>query len=117
MNSVVKAACIGISLLMLAGGVLSFAAETSPSQKTKTGKQFEYRTCSVQYDRVTFVNGVWNGKVQMEKDKSDVAIRSCPLIHEYLQESGSEGWELVACFSQPAGAGENIQTLFLKREK
>lgn len=70
----------------------------------------------VQYDRVTFVNGVWNGSVPPEKGKSDKAITSCPLIHAYLQTSGNEGWELVTCFSQRVEE-ENTLTFFLKREK
>ena len=86
-------------------------------------RKFEYRVCTVQLDRVTFVNAVWIGNVQIAEGNADVAVvNSCPRIHEYLQEAGNDGWELVACFSQRSGVNSNMsddttQTLFLKKAK
>lgn len=115
-KTAIMAVCVIVTLSLLAGVVRSSAAESTLDRTPKPIKQFEYRTCMVQYDRVTFVNGVWIGKVQPEKGKSDVAIKSCLLVHEYLQAAGNEGWELVTCFSQRV-EDENTSTLFLKKER
>lgn len=115
-NTAIIVGCVIVTLSLLVGVVRSSAAESTLDRTPKQIKQFEYRTCMVQYDRVTFVNAVWNGKVQPAPAKSDVAIKSCPLVHEYLQTAGTEGWELVTCFSQRV-EDENTLTLFLKKER
>jgi len=115
-NTAIIAGCVIVTLSLLVGVVHSSAAELTLGRTPKQIKQFEYRTCLVQYDRITYVNGAWNGKVQPEKGKSDVAIKSCALLHEYLQTAGSEGWELVTCFAQRV-EDENTVTLFLKKER
>jgi hypothetical protein len=112
-------------LLLLTVQIQGSMAEPPADQEqnaNRAGRLFEYRVCTVQYDRVTFVNGVWIGKVQPKEGNTDIAVRSCPLIHEYLQVAGNDGWELVAGFSRRAGvnsaiADDTTQTLFLKKEK
>ncbi|MCJ7593594.1 MAG: hypothetical protein MUO52_02340 [Desulfobacterales bacterium] len=113
-----------LALLLLTVHIQRSAAETTADQKNKANilRQFDYRVCTVQFDRVTFVNGVWIGKVQFREGNTDKAVLSCPLIHEYLQDVGNDGWELVACVSQRSGVNSNVsedttQTLFLKKEK
>ena len=114
-----------LALLLLTVHIQRSAAEPTEDQKHKANnilRQFDYRVCTVQFDRVTFVNGVWIGKVQFREGNTDKAVLSCPLIHEYLQDVGNDGWELVACVSQRSGVNSNVsedttQTLFLKKEK
>lgn len=109
-----------VCVLAAAVQVPRLAAE--PAGKPATHKRFDYRTCAVQYDRVTFVNGVWIGKVEYREGNTDKAVLSCPRVHEYLHDAGDDGWELVACYSQRAGVNPDpqddlTQTLFLKKEK
>ena len=111
------AAC---GLILLASATPCPAAEQP--RPGKTARQFDYRVVTVQYGRATFVNGTWIGTVQPREGNTDVAIRSCPQVHEYLQAAGAEGWELTVGFSQragvnPAAADDTTQTLFLKRER
>jgi hypothetical protein len=78
-------------------------------------QNYEYQVCSVQYGRVTFVNGVWRGGVQMSEDTS-AALASCPNVWDYLQEAGRDGWELVAVVTHPQESKDAAQdTLYLKR--
>jgi hypothetical protein len=64
-------------------------------------QNYEYQVCSVQYGRVTFVNGVWRGRVPLSAGDTNVALESCPNTWDYLQEAGRDGWELVAVVTHP----------------
>jgi hypothetical protein len=76
---------------------------------------YDYQVCSVQYGRVTFVNGAWNGREPLSEDTS-AALESCPNVWEYLQTAGRDGWELVAALTHPQPQAEAVQdTLYLKR--
>ena len=78
-------------------------------------QNFEYQVCSVQYGRVTFVNGVWRGSAPFSAD-TNAALESCPNVWEYLSEAGREGWELVSVISHPQAQAEAVQDmLYLKR--
>lgn len=78
-------------------------------------QSFEYQVCSVQYGRVTFVNGAWRGSVQMSEDTS-ASLESCPNVWDYLQAAGRDGWELVSVISHPQPQAEAVQDmLYLKR--
>jgi hypothetical protein len=68
-------------------------------------------------DRVTFVNGVWQGDDIPEANRQTKDIEKCSLIWDYLQTVGDEGWELVCVLESPATAKGQyaVRTLFLKR--
>lgn len=78
-------------------------------------QSFEYQVCSVQYGRVTFVNGEWLGSGPLGTD-ANAALESCPNVWAYLGEAGSNGWELVSVVSHPQTQAEAVQDmLYLKR--
>lgn len=77
--------------------------------------KFEYRVCTLQLNRVTFVNGEWQGTVAPSAEDPNAALDSCPTAWDYLSQAGRNGWELVAAIDQPAQEGAHMQTLFLKR--
>ncbi|MDT5269324.1 MAG: hypothetical protein QOH49_1510 [Acidobacteriota bacterium] len=78
-------------------------------------QSFDYQVCSVQYGRVTFVNGAWRGRTPMSEDTS-TSLESCPNVWDYLQEAGRDGWELVAVVTHQQPQPEAVQdTLYLKR--
>jgi len=63
---------------------------------------FRYEVWYVQDDRVTFINGKWQG------GDSKPAIESfshCPLVWDALNKRGKEGWRLIAT----SNLGENHQ--------
>jgi hypothetical protein len=115
-----------LTLLILTVNIQHSLGASAARQTNKSeaeSRQFAYRVCTVQYGRVTFVNAAWNGKIQIAEENSDVTvINSCPLMHEYLESAGNDGWELVTCFSQRSGVNSKVsddttQTLFMKKEK
>ena len=78
-------------------------------------QSFDYQVCSVQYGRVTFVNGAWNGRAPMSGD-TNASLESCPNVWDFMQEAGRDGWELVAVVTHPQAQPEAVQdTLYLKR--
>jgi hypothetical protein len=78
-------------------------------------QSFEYQVCSVQYGRVTFVNGVWRGRVPIGED-TNASLESCPNTWEYLQEAGRDNWELVAVITHPNERPDAAQDMmYLKR--
>jgi hypothetical protein len=81
-------------------------------------KTFKYRVCQAQMARVTFVNGHWQGLQIPEESNPAEMYNSCPMVWEYLESSGREGWELVAVTSQmDAMGGPGVANLlFLKKE-
>jgi hypothetical protein len=69
--------------------------------------------------RVTFVNGRWQG-LQIENADAGMLYNSCPMIWEYLDAAGREGWELVGtaphATSDAGGVSNTTNLLFLKKE-
>ncbi len=81
-------------------------------------KTFKYRVCQTQMARVTFVNGHWQG-LQVPEDVQPAELyNSCPMVWEYLESVGREGWELVAVSSQAdsMNSSSTANLLFLKKE-
>ena len=82
-------------------------------------KTYKYRVCQMQTARVTFVNGHWQGlQVPVESNPAEL-YNSCPMVWEYLESAGRDGWELVAASPQGGefGLGAMSTTLlFLKKE-
>lgn len=81
-------------------------------------KQFHHQVCYSVLDRVTFVNGEWQGGDIPESERKQEDAGSCPLVWDYLAKAGAEGWELVAVLET---AHQNpkqpfVRTLYLKRE-
>jgi hypothetical protein len=78
-------------------------------------QNFEYQVCSVQYGRVTFANGAWQGTVPMSAD-TNASLESCLNVWDYLQAAGRDGWELVSVIAHPQAQPEAVQDmLYLKR--
>jgi hypothetical protein len=81
---------------------------------------FKYRVCQTQMARVTFVNGRWQG-LQIESADAGTLYNSCPMVWEYLEAAGRDGWELVAAVphaTSDAGGVSNVTNLlFLKKEE
>ena len=75
-------------------------------------KKFEYRVCQVQNNYITFVNGIWQGKVKPDSKQPEKSLNSCPQVWDYLSLVGEDGWELVTS----TGDLSNIQMLYLKKE-
>ena len=83
-------------------------------------KAFKYRVCQMQMARVTFVNGHWQGlQIQEGIDQAQL-YNSCPMVWEYLDSAGRDGWELVATSEQAISYGSEVANmaslLFLKKE-
>lgn len=77
---------------------------------------FDYRVCQVQRAYVTFVNGEWQGHVPLsEAAGAPDPFASCPLMWDYLQRVGPDGWELVAAITHQV-KDDNYDMLILKRE-
>ncbi len=88
---------------------------------------FEYQVCRVNFDRVTFVNGVWQGRDVPETQRKDADLQTCPAVWDYLQSAGQQGWELVSAahstYAAPRAATNPLtplehiafQMLYLKR--
>lgn len=76
---------------------------------------WSYTVASVQDSRVTWINGEWNGQVAVSSGADDQAkMDSCPLVWQWLQTVGAQGWELVSVVQKPAQASM-FQTLYLRR--
>ena len=76
-------------------------------------QSFEYQVCSVQYGRVTFANGIWQGTTPMGGEN---ALESCPNVWDYLRGAGPDGWELVSVVTHPQPQPEAVlDMLYLKR--
>ncbi len=54
--------------------------------------RFEYLVVYVEQDRVLTANGHWQGTVEAEEEGAN---ESCPMLFDYLEEAGAQGWELV----------------------
>ena len=81
-------------------------------------KTFKYRVCQVQRSRVTFVNGHWQGLQVPEEVHPAQLYNSCPMVWDYLESAGRDGWELAAVAPQADGAAgpDTANLLFLKKE-
>lgn len=83
-------------------------------------KVFKYRVCRTQRARVTFVNGRWQG-LQIDNADADTLFNSCPMVWDYLEMAGREGWELVstASYAESRGGGysDSVDLLYLKKEE
>ena len=64
--------------------------------------RFEYLVCMAQEGRVTWVNGQWIGTKQPADYSEKEALASCPRLWEFLEQKGTEGWELVAVNAEVA---------------
>ena len=82
-----------------------------------TDREFDYQVCYGVGDRVTFANGTWLGPDIPESERKQEDIQKCPLMWEYLNRAGADGWELVTIHETPAARGNLIRTYFLKRER
>lgn len=83
------------------------------------GKTFSYRVCQTEMARVSFVNGRWQGLQVAEHSNPTELYNSCPMVWEYLESAGRDGWELVAVASQgdgSSGSSPSSTLLFLKKE-
>jgi hypothetical protein len=82
-------------------------------------KTFKYRVCRVERTHVTFVNGHWQGLQIPEDSSPEELYNSCPMVWDYLEAAGKDGWELVTASAQAATYGEvgsAASLLFLKKE-
>jgi hypothetical protein len=82
-------------------------------------KTYKYRVCQMQMSRVTFVNGLWQGlQVHEGMDQSQL-YNSCPMVWEYLDSAGRDGWELTGTAQQAITYGSEVANttslLFLKK--
>ncbi len=59
--------------------------------------RFEYRVLWVQQERVTFVDGAWQGTIPYEQAISlgPSWADTCELQYPVLNQMGEDGWELV----------------------
>ncbi len=64
------------------------------------GEVFDYRVCTAQHGRVTFVDGTWQGQRPLDADRQEESLATCPEVWQYLQQAGSEGWELVSAVTR-----------------
>lgn len=84
-------------------------------------RMFKYRVCQTQMARVTFVNGRWQG-LQIDNADAAALYNSCPMVWEYLEAAGRDGWELVAAVPHAVAlrsgeAANAAELLFLKKEE
>ena len=65
------------------------------------------------------MNGKWQGADIPKSERNYENLDGCPLVWDYLNTAGSNGWELVTALetaSQNQGQ-PSVRTLFLKRKK
>ena len=76
-------------------------------------REYEFRCCQSSFNRITLVDGRWQGEGIMPSRKEDiqVAIESCPREWDYLRAAGEQGWDLVGVARGAA------RILYLRREK
>ena len=83
-------------------------------------KTFKYRVCQTQMARITYVNGLWQGLQVPEVAGAEIVFNSCPMVWEYLEAAGREGWELVTVAGHAVSHGEDVSNavnlLFMKKE-
>ncbi len=79
--------------------------------------KFEYQILQSQNAAVTFVNGQWQGEgsPQQATEAAD-PLAGCPVLWDYLDQAGEQGWELIASSPHPR-EGVTVEVLYLKKEK
>ncbi len=81
---------------------------------------FEYLVCQMQFGKVTFVNGEWQGSIPLSSGDSQAQLNSCPEVWDYLARMGRSGWELVTATNNNITHGETVSQLtvelFMKRQ-
>lgn len=83
-------------------------------------KSFKYRVCQTQMARVTYVNGQWQGLQVPDVADVEMLYNSCPMLWEYLESVGRDGWELVGAtphaVTHERDVSNTTNLLFLKKE-
>jgi hypothetical protein len=81
-------------------------------------KRFKYNVCQVQAGHVTYVNGRWQGNQALAGAVMEQLIRTCPVLWDYLNAAGRDGWELVIVTQQSGGhdPAQAVYHYILKRE-
>ena len=83
--------------------------------------QFEYLVCQIQYSRVTFANGEWQGTVAISSGDSQAALDSCQQVWDYPDQAGRAGWQLItsanATITSEGQTSQVSYQLFLRRER
>lgn len=76
---------------------------------------FEYRVCQAQHSKITYVNGVWQGRQGAGAELNE--LDSCPFIWAYLNEAGAQGWELVSvtALKLDGDGTPSLEKLYLRR--
>jgi hypothetical protein len=77
----------------------------------------EYLVCLVQGSRITFVNGVWQGRRPLDPANPQQSMDSCPEKWAYLNTVGLDGWELIAVVALTHLQDQQAQELYLKRPR
>ncbi len=83
-------------------------------------RQFKYQVCQVQAGHVTYVNAHWQGNQALAGVSLEELINTCPVLWEYLNAVGRDGWNLVSVAILPAASQEPalpITQYILKREE
>jgi hypothetical protein len=83
-------------------------------------KRFKYSVCQVQAGHVTYVNGRWQGNQALAGAAMEQLIRTCPVLWEYLNAVGREGWELISVVRQSSDAGDPASSVYhylMKKEE
>ena len=81
-------------------------------------KRFSYSVCQVQAGHVTYVNGRWQGNQALAGAAMEQLIRTCPVLWDYLNAVGKDGWELLTVTRQ-SDTGDPSQAVYhyvLKKE-
>lgn len=82
-------------------------------------RRFKYQVCQVQNSHVTYVNGLWQGNQALAGAGLEQLIRTCPVLWDYLNAAGRDGWELVSVTPQHvyADPAQNVwQYIFQRAE-
>jgi hypothetical protein len=75
-----------------------------------TAPRIEYLVGQAQKNRVTYVNGAWQGTADPKEEK---AIDTCPQLWDWLNAVGADGWQLTT--TQWVAAPPGYQLIFLSR--
>lgn len=80
-------------------------------------RAFEHLVLYSVMDRITFANGEWLGADIPEAERVPKDVEACPLVWEYLNQAGAEGWELVSVLETASQVKNqpHVRTFFMKR--
>ena len=77
-------------------------------------RRYQYQVCQTQQNRITFVNGEWQGKLAPGPEVPQAtALDSCPRVWTFLNQAGEDGWELIT--TAALRPNEALNQLYLKR--